>query len=74
MSSTHTVKLLPGAINVQVDKETHDKETHTTLTFNAAPWGPHKVCIHKVLGQWEIQHINKHLVTLVNHNQIIKEP
>jgi hypothetical protein len=68
--NTRTVKLLPGAENVQI-LDSSDQET--TLTFNAPPWGQHKQCIHKIPGRWEIQHINRHLITLINHNEIIKE-
>lgn len=65
-----TVKLLTGAVNIKVH-EVNDIET--TLTFNADPWGPHKMCIYIVPGQWEIESINKHLVTLVNHDTVIPD-
>lgn len=68
--NTTTARLLPGATNVVVSETT---ETQTTLTYNAPPWGDRKQCIHKLPGQWQIQSINKHLVTLFNHDIIIKE-
>ncbi|MDO9152361.1 MAG: hypothetical protein Q7U47_01405 [Paludibacter sp.] len=63
-----TIKLITGAVNVVI-AQSSDEET--TITFNAPPWGLHKKCMHKLTGRWEIQHINRHLVTLINHNQII---
>lgn len=70
MSTTKNVKLLSGATNVFLFEST---DIETTITYNAPPWGPHKTCIHKLPGKWEIKYVNKHLVTLVNHNEIIQE-
>jgi hypothetical protein len=66
--TTKTVKLLAGATDIKI-KSASDKET--VIEFTCPAWTS-KTCTHTVIGRWEIESTNRNLVTLVNHDQIIK--
>jgi len=69
MSTTKTIKLLAGAKDIKIQSTAKNE---TTIEFTCPAWKT-KTCIHKVPGIWEIQSINRNLVTLINHDLIIKE-
>jgi len=69
MKNVKTVKLLAGVFDVKIQKAT---DTETTIEFSCPAWKT-KTCIHIVPGRWEIQSVNRNLVTLVNHDVTIPD-
>ena len=65
---TRQVTLIPDVSNVHIHKSS---EKQTEIAFNSALW-PGKTCTHIVSGKWEIDKVEDNLVTLVNHDEVIK--
>lgn len=64
-----TINLEPVCTDIRLGKATPEQ---TEILYNSTQW-PHKQCIYIVPGQWEIESIVGHEITLVNYDQIIKE-
>ena len=60
--------LLPDAQNIAIKSATDEQ---TEITFTSPTW-PDKTCIRILSGKWEIENINRNVVHLINHDQIIK--
>ena len=61
--------LLPDAQNIAIKSATDEQ---TEIHFDSQTW-PDKTCIHIISGRWEIESINRNVVHLINHDQIIKD-
>lgn len=65
-----TINLEPVCTNIRLGKSTPEC---TEIWYNSTVW-PNKECIFIVRGQWEIESIVDHEITLVNYDEIIKQP
>jgi len=64
------VELLPGAQNARISPNSSDAQT--IIAFECNIW-PGRECVHIVPERWELKAVNNNMVTLFNHNEIIKE-
>ena len=65
---TKQVILIPFVTDVHIHKSTDEQ---TEIAFKSKLY-PTKNCIHIVSGKWEIKEVKANLVTLVNHDEVIK--
>ena len=65
---TKQVRLIPCVTDVHIHKSTDEQ---TEIAFKSKLY-PNKTCIHIVSGEWEIEAVKGSLVTLVNHNEVIR--